>query len=155
VFIFIREPSRVARRPEALVQNAGFQPLRRRRRRVRPPRRAPPGGHGGHGVRGVRHPGREPDPAAGQPRHRGHGEGRPAENKTQSMRPLFPSSLLMHHTEPRIDVLLGFSLQGSVILDPDFDIFREMGHLCKICKAISANKQLVKPGGAQCLPSGT
>ncbi|KAG7281285.1 hypothetical protein CRUP_030968 [Coryphaenoides rupestris] len=43
---------------------------------------------------------------------------------------------------------------GSVILDPDFDIFQEMGHLCKICKAISANKQLVKPGGAQCLPSG-
>ncbi|KAM4616834.1 protein dispatched homolog 3 [Polymixia lowei] len=43
---------------------------------------------------------------------------------------------------------------GSVILDPDFDIFKEMGHLCKICKAISANKQLVKPGGAQCLPSG-
>uniref|UniRef100_A0A673AVI6 Dispatched RND transporter family member 3 n=1 Tax=Sphaeramia orbicularis TaxID=375764 RepID=A0A673AVI6_9TELE len=43
---------------------------------------------------------------------------------------------------------------GSIILDPQFDIFQEMGHLCKICKAISANKQLVKPGGAQCLPSG-
>ncbi|XP_076007218.1 protein dispatched homolog 3 [Genypterus blacodes] len=43
---------------------------------------------------------------------------------------------------------------GSIILDPDFDIFQEMGHLCKICKAISANRQLVKPGGAQCLPSG-
>ncbi|CAL8247658.1 unnamed protein product [Merluccius merluccius] len=43
---------------------------------------------------------------------------------------------------------------GSVILDPDFDIFQEMGHLCKICKSISENKQLVKPGGAQCLPSG-
>ncbi|KAM9810287.1 protein dispatched homolog 3 [Neosynchiropus ocellatus] len=43
---------------------------------------------------------------------------------------------------------------GKVVLDPDFDIFQEMGHLCKICKAISANKQLVKPGGAQCLPSG-
>uniref|UniRef100_A0A665W719 Dispatched RND transporter family member 3 n=1 Tax=Echeneis naucrates TaxID=173247 RepID=A0A665W719_ECHNA len=43
---------------------------------------------------------------------------------------------------------------GSIILDPDFDIFQEMGHLCKICKAVSANKQLVKPGGAQCLPSG-
>ncbi|KAM9858648.1 protein dispatched homolog 3 [Aulostomus maculatus] len=43
---------------------------------------------------------------------------------------------------------------GNVILDPDFDIFQEMGHLCTICKAISANKQLVKPGGAQCLPSG-
>ncbi|XP_077378985.1 protein dispatched homolog 3 isoform X1 [Festucalex cinctus] len=43
---------------------------------------------------------------------------------------------------------------GNVVLDPDFDIFQEMGHLCKICKAVSANKQLVKPGGAQCLPSG-
>ncbi|XP_074525615.1 protein dispatched homolog 3 [Halichoeres trimaculatus] len=43
---------------------------------------------------------------------------------------------------------------GSIILDPDFDIFQEMGHLCKICKAISANRKLVKPGGAQCLPSG-
>uniref|UniRef100_A0A3Q1I8V3 SSD domain-containing protein n=1 Tax=Anabas testudineus TaxID=64144 RepID=A0A3Q1I8V3_ANATE len=43
---------------------------------------------------------------------------------------------------------------GSIILDPDFDIFQEIGHLCKICKAVSANRQLVKPGGAQCLPSG-
>uniref|UniRef100_UPI0037E850F1 protein dispatched homolog 3 n=1 Tax=Semicossyphus pulcher TaxID=241346 RepID=UPI0037E850F1 len=43
---------------------------------------------------------------------------------------------------------------GSIILDPDFDIFQEMGRLCKICKVISANKKLVKPGGAQCLPSG-
>uniref|UniRef100_A0A8C7GID8 Dispatched RND transporter family member 3 n=1 Tax=Oncorhynchus kisutch TaxID=8019 RepID=A0A8C7GID8_ONCKI len=43
---------------------------------------------------------------------------------------------------------------GSVILDPNFDIFQEIGHLCQICKVISANKQLVKPGGAQCLPSG-
>ncbi|XP_011477626.1 protein dispatched homolog 3 [Oryzias latipes] len=43
---------------------------------------------------------------------------------------------------------------GSIILDPDFDIFKEMGHLCKICKAVGANRQLVKPGGAQCLPSG-
>ncbi|XP_041643760.1 protein dispatched homolog 3 [Cheilinus undulatus] len=43
---------------------------------------------------------------------------------------------------------------GSIILDPDFDIFQEMGSLCKICKAISANRKLVKPGGAQCLPSG-
>ncbi|KAK2837458.1 hypothetical protein Q5P01_014670 [Channa striata] len=43
---------------------------------------------------------------------------------------------------------------GSIILDPEFDIFQEMGHLCKICKAVSANRQLVKPGGAQCLPSG-
>ncbi|XP_062274013.1 protein dispatched homolog 3 [Scomber scombrus] len=43
---------------------------------------------------------------------------------------------------------------GNIILDPDFDIFQEMGHLCKICKSISANSQLVKPGGAQCLPSG-
>ncbi|XP_034025858.1 protein dispatched homolog 3 [Thalassophryne amazonica] len=43
---------------------------------------------------------------------------------------------------------------GSIILDPEFDIFQEMGYLCKICKAIGANRQLVKPGGAQCLPSG-
>uniref|UniRef100_A0A674F741 Dispatched RND transporter family member 3 n=1 Tax=Salmo trutta TaxID=8032 RepID=A0A674F741_SALTR len=43
---------------------------------------------------------------------------------------------------------------GSVILDPNFDIFQEIGHLCQICKVISANKQLVKPGRAQCLPSG-
>uniref|UniRef100_A0A8C7UQ55 Dispatched RND transporter family member 3 n=1 Tax=Oncorhynchus mykiss TaxID=8022 RepID=A0A8C7UQ55_ONCMY len=43
---------------------------------------------------------------------------------------------------------------GSVILDPNFDIFQEIGHLCQICKVISANKLLVKPGGAQCLPSG-
>lgn len=46
------------------------------------------------------------------------------------------------------------SPKGSIILDPDFDIIQEMGHLCKMCKAISANRQLVKPGGAQCLPSG-
>ncbi|KAM4579021.1 protein dispatched homolog 3 isoform 2-T3 [Fundulus diaphanus] len=43
---------------------------------------------------------------------------------------------------------------GSVILDPDFDIFKEMGYLCKICKVVGANRKLVKPGGAQCLPSG-
>ncbi|KAM6954437.1 protein dispatched homolog 3 [Aplochiton taeniatus] len=43
---------------------------------------------------------------------------------------------------------------GSIILDPDFDIFQEIGHLCKICKTIGANRQLVKLGGAQCLPSG-
>lgn len=44
--------------------------------------------------------------------------------------------------------------KGSVIYDPDFDLFNEIGHLCRLCKAISANTQLVKPGGAQCLPSG-
>ncbi|XP_056102837.1 protein dispatched homolog 3 [Rhinichthys klamathensis goyatoka] len=43
---------------------------------------------------------------------------------------------------------------GSVVYDPDFDVFNEIGHLCKLCKAISANAKLVKPGGAQCLPSG-
>ncbi|KAJ8380072.1 hypothetical protein SKAU_G00008500 [Synaphobranchus kaupii] len=43
---------------------------------------------------------------------------------------------------------------GSVIYDPNFDLFKEIGHLCQLCKAISANTQLVKPGGAQCLPSG-
>lgn len=44
--------------------------------------------------------------------------------------------------------------KGSVIYDPDFDLFNEIAHLCRLCKAISANAQLVKPGGAQCLPSG-
>ncbi|KAJ8400930.1 hypothetical protein AAFF_G00388870 [Aldrovandia affinis] len=43
---------------------------------------------------------------------------------------------------------------GSVIYDPNFDLFKEIGHLCQLCKAISANTHLVKPGGAQCLPSG-
>lgn len=54
----------------------------------------------------------------------------------------------------RCKFVVWFSPKGSIILDPDFDIFQEMGHLCKICKAVSANTQLVKPGGAQCLPSG-
>ncbi|XP_033828260.1 protein dispatched homolog 3 [Periophthalmus magnuspinnatus] len=58
----------------------------------------------------------------------------------------------INRTEPRDNHVIGDL--GSIILDPEFDIFQEMGHLCKICKAISANKQLVKPGGAQCLPSG-
>ncbi|XP_041063374.1 protein dispatched homolog 3 [Carcharodon carcharias] len=43
---------------------------------------------------------------------------------------------------------------GSVIYDESFDLFQEIGNLCKICKAISSNSELVKPGGAQCLPSG-
>ncbi|XP_059494060.1 protein dispatched homolog 3 isoform X1 [Stegostoma tigrinum] len=43
---------------------------------------------------------------------------------------------------------------GSVIYDENFDLFQEIGNLCKICKAISSNSELVKPGGAQCLPSG-
>ncbi|XP_035392183.1 protein dispatched homolog 3 [Electrophorus electricus] len=43
---------------------------------------------------------------------------------------------------------------GSVVYDPDFDLFNEIGHLCQLCKAIGANAKLVKPGGAQCLPSG-
>ncbi|XP_042344435.1 protein dispatched homolog 3 isoform X2 [Plectropomus leopardus] len=58
----------------------------------------------------------------------------------------------VNRTEHRDNHVIGD--MGSIILDPDFDIFQEMGHLCKICKAISANTQLVKPGGAQCLPSG-
>ncbi|XP_063050309.1 protein dispatched homolog 3 [Engraulis encrasicolus] len=44
---------------------------------------------------------------------------------------------------------------GSVIYDPSFDLFKEIGHLCQLCKAISANTKLVKPGGAQCLPAGS
>ncbi|XP_037634369.1 protein dispatched homolog 3 [Sebastes umbrosus] len=58
----------------------------------------------------------------------------------------------VNRTEQRDNHVIGD--MGSIILDPDFDVFQEMGRLCKICKAISANTQLVKPGGAQCLPSG-
>ena len=47
-----------------------------------------------------------------------------------------------------------FPPKGSVIYDPSFDLFKEIGHLCQLCKAISANTKLVKPGGAQCLPAG-
>ncbi|XP_066493773.1 protein dispatched homolog 3 [Tiliqua scincoides] len=43
---------------------------------------------------------------------------------------------------------------GSVIYDDGFDLFKEIGNLCQICKAIATNAELVKPGGAQCLPSG-
>ncbi|XP_006885817.1 PREDICTED: patched domain-containing protein 2 [Elephantulus edwardii] len=43
---------------------------------------------------------------------------------------------------------------GSVIYDSSFDLFKEIGHLCRLCKAIGRNTELVKPGGAQCLPSG-
>ncbi|XP_054857889.1 protein dispatched homolog 3 [Eublepharis macularius] len=43
---------------------------------------------------------------------------------------------------------------GSVIYDEGFDLFKEIGNLCRICKAIAENAELVKPGGAQCLPSG-
>ncbi|XP_042333906.1 protein dispatched homolog 3 [Sceloporus undulatus] len=43
---------------------------------------------------------------------------------------------------------------GSVIYDDGFDLFKEIGSLCRICKAIASNAELVKPGGAQCLPSG-
>lgn len=34
-----------------------------------------------------------------------------------------------------------FSSKGSIILDPDVDVFQEMEHLCKMCKAICANRQ--------------
>lgn len=44
--------------------------------------------------------------------------------------------------------------KGSVIYDSSFDLFKEVGHLCRLCKAIAGNSELVKPGGAQCLPSG-
>ncbi|XP_067328868.1 protein dispatched homolog 3 isoform X1 [Anolis sagrei] len=43
---------------------------------------------------------------------------------------------------------------GSAVYDDDFDLFKEVGSLCRICKAIASNAELVKPGGAQCLPSG-
>lgn len=38
--------------------------------------------------------------------------------------------------------------------DDSFDLFKEIGNLCRLCKAIASNAELVKPGGAQCLPSG-
>uniref|UniRef100_S4RQ69 DUF7023 domain-containing protein n=1 Tax=Petromyzon marinus TaxID=7757 RepID=S4RQ69_PETMA len=44
--------------------------------------------------------------------------------------------------------------EGEVLFDPEFDVVRELAHLCRLCKAFAANGQLVKPGGAQCLPSG-
>ncbi|XP_027437920.2 protein dispatched homolog 3 isoform X2 [Zalophus californianus] len=43
---------------------------------------------------------------------------------------------------------------GSVVYDSSFDLFKEIGHLCHLCKTIAGNSELVKPGGAQCLPSG-
>ncbi|KAM8927920.1 protein dispatched homolog 3 isoform 2-T2 [Pelodytes ibericus] len=43
---------------------------------------------------------------------------------------------------------------GRVIYDDKFDLFKEIGNLCRLCKVISSNRDLVKPGGAQCLPSG-
>ena len=145
--ILVHERSRVGRRYEAVVQDLGFQPVQRRG--VRAPGREAPGRHRSHGVRGVWHLGGEPDTADGQPCHWGHGEnGCSASTSTNQLYDcIVPARHLIYH-------LLHLSLQGRVILDPDFDIFQEMGNLCKICKTISANKQLVKPGGAQCLPSG-
>ncbi|XP_063804768.1 protein dispatched homolog 3 isoform X2 [Pseudophryne corroboree] len=43
---------------------------------------------------------------------------------------------------------------GRVIYDEKFDLFKEIGNLCRLCKLIGSNSELVKPGGAQCLPSG-
>ncbi|KAE8591828.1 hypothetical protein XENTR_v10018585 [Xenopus tropicalis] len=43
---------------------------------------------------------------------------------------------------------------GKVIYDDKFDLFKEIGHLCRLCKVIASNLELVKRGGAQCLPSG-
>ncbi|XP_053546042.1 protein dispatched homolog 3 [Bombina bombina] len=43
---------------------------------------------------------------------------------------------------------------GRVIYDDKFDLFKEIGNLCRLCKIIASNSDLVKPGGAQCLPSG-
>ncbi|XP_069803447.1 protein dispatched homolog 3 [Dendropsophus ebraccatus] len=43
---------------------------------------------------------------------------------------------------------------GRVIYDDKFDLFKEIGNLCRLCKVIASNTDLVKPGGAQCLPSG-
>lgn len=46
------------------------------------------------------------------------------------------------------------SSETCVIYDDSFDLFKEIGNLCRLCKAIASNTELVKPGGAQCLPSG-
>ncbi|XP_040182256.1 protein dispatched homolog 3 [Rana temporaria] len=43
---------------------------------------------------------------------------------------------------------------GRVIYDDKFDLFKEIGNLCSLCKVMASNRDLVKPGGAQCLPSG-
>ncbi|MEE6485224.1 hypothetical protein FKM82_014215 [Ascaphus truei] len=43
---------------------------------------------------------------------------------------------------------------GRVIYDDKFDLFKEIGNLCRLCKVIASNSDLVKLGGAQCLPSG-
>ncbi|XP_053307790.1 protein dispatched homolog 3 [Spea bombifrons] len=43
---------------------------------------------------------------------------------------------------------------GRVIYDDKFDLFKEIGNLCRLCKVIGNNRELVKAGGAQCLPSG-
>uniref|UniRef100_A0A4W3GM28 Dispatched RND transporter family member 3 n=1 Tax=Callorhinchus milii TaxID=7868 RepID=A0A4W3GM28_CALMI len=58
----------------------------------------------------------------------------------------------VNHTRRQDNHVIGD--MGSVIYDQSFDLFREIGNLCKICKAISSNSELVKMGGAQCLPSG-
>lgn len=58
---------------------------------------------------------------------------------------------------PQLTECLGLCVslgKGSVIYDSSFDLFKEIGHLCRLCKAIAGNLELVKPGGAQCLPSG-
>lgn len=46
------------------------------------------------------------------------------------------------------------SSENWVIYDDKFDLFKEIGNLCRLCKVIARNTDLVKPGGAQCLPSG-
>lgn len=81
------------------------------------------------------------DPGASHPRLQlgGNDDGDPG-----------PSSRLTERPAPAC-VSLG---KGSVIYDGSFDLFKEIGHLCRLCKAIAGNSELVKPGGAQCLPSG-
>lgn len=43
-----------------------------------------------------------------------------------------------------VRVFLG---KGSVIYDSSFDFFKEVGYLCRFCKVIAGNLELVKSGG--------
>lgn len=121
------------------------------RRHMWQPSSASFGQHRGNGFCRVRNPGSQPNGAQGQPCYWRYGEG---------------PHLCLHiwiikkknKAEPHLQLTRScvwrgvyFSSKGSIILDPDF---QEMGHLCQMCRAIGANRQLVKPGGAQCLPSG-
>lgn len=131
------------------IQHIWLQPLQWRC--MWQPSSAPSGWHWGDGFCCVWHPGSEPNRTQGQPCYWRYGE----------LLSAYLNNHIWSKAEPDLKMIFScrwrgvkLSPKGSIILDPDFDIVQEMGHLCKMCKAISANRQLVKPGGAQCLPSG-